>query len=328
MEETIQKLLIPGKGILAADASTKTLSKRFTALGLTLTPELNKKYKEVLFTTPNFSDVVSGVILFDETIRQAFQGSFATQFLNNLGVVSGIKVDQGLENYNNTEEQVTLGLDGLGQRLEEYSKLGAKFTKWRAVIKISDIFPTEVFLLENLTRLAEYALISQQHDLLPIVEPEVLLDGNHTNARCEEVTTKTLKKLFEILEGKRVNLKTLLLKVNMVLPGKDSGVVAEPLEVGNATLRTIKNSVPNEVPGIVFLSGGQTPDQATTNLNEIVKLNKDKTFGNWDLSFSFDRALQQEALSTWRGLDENTASSQQVFNQRLLMVQKARKGEL
>lgn len=328
MEETIQKLLTSGKGILAADASIKTLSKRFTALGLTLSPEINKKYKEVLFTTPNFSDVISGVILFDETIRQTFQGSFATQFLNNLGIVPGIKVDQGLEDYNSTEEQVTLGLDGLGQRLEEYSKLGAKFTKWRAAIKISDIFPTEAFLLENLNRLAEYALISQQLGLVPIVEPEVLLDGNHTNARCEEVTTKALRKLFEILESKKVNLKALLLKVNMVLPGKDSGVVAEPLEVGNATLRTLKNSVPSAVPGIVFLSGGQTPDQATTNLNEIVKLNKNKNFGNWGLSFSYDRALQQEALSTWNGLDENTASAQQIFKQRLLMVQKARKGEL
>ncbi len=328
MEETIQKLLTPGKGILAADASTKTLSKRFTALGLTLSPELNKKYKEVLFTTPNFSDVISGVILYDETIRQTFRGSFATQFLNNLGVVPGIKVDQGLENYNSTEEQTTLGLDGLGQRLEEYSKLGAKFTKWRAVIKISDIFPTDGFLDENLARLAEYAIISQQHGLVPIVEPEVLLNGNHTNSKCEEITTKTLKKLFELLEVKKVNLKTLLLKVNMVLPGQDSGVVAEPLEVGNATLRTLQNSVPNEVPGIVFLSGGQSPDQATENLNEIVKLNKVKTFGNWDLSFSYDRALQQEALSTWQGLDENITNAQEVFNKRLLMVQKARKGEL
>ena len=281
MNQTVYNLLTSYKGILAADESTPSITKRFASLGLVSTPELNKKYREMLFTTPNIEKYISGVILFDETIKQGLG-----KILLDKGILVGIKVDVGLHGFNNTEEQVTKGLEGLKQRLDEYKKLGATFTKWRAVFKISDIYPSDNFLNENLKRMADYAKIVQDHQMIPIVEPEILLDGNHTNTRCEEISTKVLKRLFEILKEKNVNFDSLILKASMVLPGKDSGVVAMPLEVSNSTLRCLQNSVPNEVNGIVFLSGGQTPDSATFNLNEIVKLNNSSKYGSWDLSFS------------------------------------------
>jgi len=323
MNSTVQSLLASYKGILAADESTNTITKRLAALNLTSTPELNKKYREMLFITPDFEKYISGVILFDETIKQGLG-----KILEEKGVIPGIKVDEGLEDFNGTEEQVTKGLEGLSARLDEYKLLGAKFTKWRAVIKISDIYPSEAFLDETLGRMAKYAKLVQEKDMTPIVEPEVLLDGNHTTTRCEEIMTKTLKKLFEILKNENVDLENVILKSSMVLPGKDSGVTVMPLEVSNATLRTFKNSVPNETGGIVFLSGGQTPDQATNNLNEIVKLNKDNQFGSWNISFSYSRALQSEAMEAWAGKDENIKSAQEVFLKRMMLVSKARMGEL
>jgi fructose-bisphosphate aldolase class I len=323
MNQTVQKLIAPYKGILAADESTPSITKRFANLGLTSTPELNKKYREMLFTTPDIEKYISGVILFDETIRQGLG-----EILKQKGIEIGIKVDQGLEDFNNTEEKITKGLDGLKERLEEYKKMGATFTKWRAVFKISDIYPSDNFMNENLNRLADYAKVVQESGLVPIVEPEVLIDGNHTNTRCEEITTKVLKKLFDILKEKKVDLSSLILKASMVIPGKESGVIVMPLEVSNSTLRTLQNSVPQDVPGIVFLSGGQTPDQATFNLNEINKLNKEKKFGNWELSFSFGRALQEEAMKEWNGKDENVVSAQNIFVQRMMKVSKSREGEL
>lgn len=323
VQRTVQRLLTPYKGILAADESTLSITKRFATLGLTSTPELNKAYRTMLFTTPEIEKYISGVIFFDETIKQGLG-----KILLDKGILVGIKVDMGLESFNNTEEQVTIGLEGLEQRLEEYKKLGAVFTKWRAVFKISDTYPSDSFLNENLGRMADYAKIVQDQGLVPIVEPEILLDGNHTNTRCEEISTKVLKRLFEILKEKDVDLGALILKASMVLPGKDSGVVAMPLEVSNSTLRTFQNSVPQEVNGIVFLSGGQTPDQATFNLNEIAKLNKSKAFGKWDLSFSFGRALQQEAMAVWNGMDDNVSLAQETFLERLTKVSKARMGEL
>ena len=323
MNETVQKLLSVGKGILAADESTGNITKKFAALGLTSTPELNKKYREMLFTTPDIEKYISGVILFDETIKQGLG-----EVLKQKGILVGIKVDEGLENFNDTEEQVTKGLDGLSERLEEYKSLGATFTKWRTIYKISDLYPSEPFLAESLNRMADYAKIVQDRGMVPIVEPEVLLDGKHTNTRCEEITTKVLKKLFVVLKEKNVDLSSLILKASMVIPGKESGVIVMPLEVSNSTLRTLQNSVPEEIPGIVFLSGGQTPDQATFNLNEIVKLNKDKKFGKWELSFSFGRALQEEAMKTWSGKEENITKAQEAFAERLQKVCLARQGEL
>lgn len=323
MNETILKIMTPYKGILAADESTPSITKRFASLGLVSTPELNKEYREMLFTTPDIEKYISGVILFDESIKQGLG-----EILKQKGIEIGIKVDMGLESFNGTDEQITKGLEGLGDRLEEYKKLGAIFTKWRGVIKISDIYPTEDFINQNLSRMADYAKIVQDHQMIPIVEPEVLLDGNHTNTRCEEISTKTLKKLFEILKEKNVDLSALILKASMVMPGKESGVVVMPLEVSNSTLRSFQNSVPQEVPLIVFLSGGQTPDVATFNLNEINKLNKDHKFGDWDLSFSFGRALQEEAMKEWSGKLENIEKAQKVFLERLIKVSKARMGEL
>jgi len=322
MNQTVQKLITPYKGILAADG-TNGIIKRFEVVGLTFTPELDKKYKEILFTTPNFEKYVSGVILNDPNLKQGLG-----EILKQKGVEVGIKVDGGLENFNDTEEQITNGLDGLSERLEEYKNLGATFTKWRAVYKISDVYPSETLIEESLSRMADYAKLVQDKDMVPIVEPEVLLEGNHTNTRCEEITTKVLKKLFEILKDKNVSLDSLILKASMVIPGNKSGVIVMPLEVSNSTLRTLQNAVPQEVQGIVFLSGGQTSDQAIFNLNEIAKLNADKKFGHWDLTFSFERGLQQDVLPAWVGKDENVTKAQNVFLEVLQKVSKARQGEL
>ena len=323
MNQTVQNLLQPYKGILAADESTPSITKKFANVGLISTPELNKKYREMLFTTPDIEKYISGVILFDETIKQGLG-----EVLSDKGILVGIKVDEGLESFNDTEEKVTKGLEGLSERLDIYKNLGAMFTKWRMVVKISDVYPSDAFLTEDLGRMADYAKLVQEKGMTPIVEPEILLDGNHTNTRCEEITTKTLKRLFEILKDKNVDLTNLILKASMVIPGKESGVIVMPLEVSNSTLRTLQNSVPTEVPLIVFLSGGQTSDQSIFNLNEIAKLNKDKKFGPWDLSFSFGRALQDEALVAWGGKDENVKSAQDVFLEVLKKTSSARQGEL
>jgi len=323
MNIVVQRLLQPYKGILAADESTPSITKKFESVGLVSTPELNKKYREMLFTTADIENYISGVILFDETIKQGLG-----EILKSKGIEIGIKVDQGLESFNGSDEKVAKGLDGLSERLEEYKKLGATFTKWRAVFKISDIYPSDDFINENLNRMADYAKLVQDKGMTPIVEPEVLLDGKHTNTRCEEITTKVLKRLFQILKEKEVDLSNLILKASMVIPGNESGVIVMPLEVSNSTLRTLQNSVPSEVPLIVFLSGGQTSDQAIFNLNEIAKLNKSVKFGNWDLSFSFGRALQDEALSVWNGKDKNIQIAQETFLKVLKKTSAARMGEL
>lgn len=320
MQEIIQKLLSSGKGLLAADESTHTIEKRFASLGLTSTPGLNKKYREMLFTSPEIEKYLGGVILFDESVRQGLQ-----KILQDKGIIAGIKVDGGLEPFNGTEEQVTKGLEGLDTRLKEYSALGLKFTKWRAAIKISDIYPSPAFLEENLNRMVEFAKISLENNMVPIVEPEILLDGNHTTTRCAEISISVWKLLFDKLKAADVDLKNLILKTNMILPGKDSSVKAAPLEVAEATLRSLKKSVPPEVGGIVFLSGGQTPDEATNNLNEIVKR---KESSPWPLSFSYSRALQEEAMREWVGKDENVSEAQKVFLNRLGRVSRARNGQL
>lgn len=320
MEETIQKLLAPGKGILAADESTTTITKRFADIGLTSTPELNKKYREMLFATPGIENYISGVILYDETARQGLQ-----KMLQDKGIVPGIKVDGGLEPFNGTDEKLTKGLEGLADRLREYSSMGLRFTKWRGVIAISDIVPTDAFLEEDMGRMADFAKVSQDNNFVPIVEPEVLIDGNHTTTRCAEIEEKTLKVLFKKLSEKGVDLTKLLLKTSMVLPGKDSGVVAAPLEVANATLRTLRNSVPKEVPGIVFLSGGQESWDAIEHLDKIVDL---ASADPWQISFSYSRALQDEARKVWVGKDDNMDEAQTVFLGKLKEVGLARQGQL
>lgn len=325
MNETVQKLLAAGKGILAADESTNTIEKRFAQIGLESTPETHRKYREMLLATPGIENYLSGIIFYDETVRQSTNDVPFARYADQKGVVPGIKVDEGLEPFNGSEEKITKGIESLYARLKEYKEMGLKFTKWRAAIQISDIFPSNAFLDENMQRMAEFAKISQANDLVPIVEPEILLDGTHTTTRCEEIETKVLQVLFEKLKSEGVDLKNLLLKTSMVLPGKDSSVRALPLEVANATLRALKKSVPPEVAGIVFLSGGQTPDEATNNLDEIVKLKGDAP---WQLSFSFARALQSEAMEEWGGKDENISAAQQKFISRLQKVSNARNGKL
>jgi fructose-bisphosphate aldolase class I len=325
MEDTVQRLLAPGKGILAADESTHTITKRFGALSLISTPELNKKYRQMLFTTPGIESYLGGIILFDETVHQSLYGKTFPEYIASRGIVPGIKVDEGLEPFNGTGEQVTKGLEGLPDRLKKYLELGLKFTKWRAAISISDIFPTDTFLQEDMERLTKFAVISQESGFVPIVEAEILLDGTHTATRCEEISIKTWRILFEKLNAAKVDLKNLLLKTSMVLPGKESGVVPAPFEVAQATLRALKSAVPPEVFGIVFLSGGQTPEEATANLNEIVK---EKGDAPWQISFSYARALQEEAMAVWLGKDENVDKAQEIFLKRLTLVSKARNGQL
>ncbi len=326
MNDTAQKLLAPGKGLLAADESTHTIVKRFGALSLTSTPELNRKYREMLFATPGIEQFLGGVILFDETVHQKNDdGITFPEYLTGRGIVPGIKVDEGLEPFNGGGEQVTKGLEGLSDRLKKYSELGLKFTKWRAAISITDIFPTDSFLQENMERLARFAKISQENGFVPVTEPEILLDGNHTSTRCEEISVKTWKILFEKLKAENVDLTNLLLKTSMVLPGKGSGVIPAPFEVAQVTLRALKNAVPAEVFGIVFLSGGQSPEEATANLNEIIK---DKGDSPWQISFSYARALQEEAMAAWLGKDENVKAAQELFLKRLTLVSKARNGQL
>ncbi len=320
MEETVQKLFSYGKGILAADESTKTIDKRFTAFGIPSTPETHKSYRTMLFETPGIENYISGVILFDESVRQNLH-----KILEGKGIIPGIKVDEGLESFNGTEEQITKGLETLEERLKEYSSLGMKFSKWRGVFKINDKYPSDAFFEENLGRMTKYAKLSQEAGIVPIVEPEILLEGNHTTTRCSETIDETLTRLFEKLQKEGVDIKNLLVKTSMSLPGPDSGVKALPLEVANSTLRALRKSVPKEVPGIVFLSGGQTPDEATNNLNEIVKLKNDAP---WELSFSFSRALQEEALLGWLGKDENRQAAQNIFINRLKKVADARNGKL
>lgn len=320
MKDTIQKIFAPGKGILAADESTHTIEKRFAAIGLTSTPELNKKYREMLFTTPNIENYLGGVILFDESVRQGLHKT-----IQGRGILAGIKVDEGLESFNGTEEQITKGIETLDSRLKEYQSFDLKFTKWRAAIKISDIYPSQPFLEENLNRMVEFAKLSIANNMVPIVEPEILLDGKHTTTRCAEISVDVWKILFDKLKESGLDLSNVILKTNMVLPGRDSSVKAEPLEVAEATLRSLKKSVPSEVSGIVFLSGGQTPDEATNNLNEIVKR---KTDAPWPISFSYSRALQEEAMGAWSGKDENITSAQGVFLKRLERVSQATYGRL
>jgi fructose-bisphosphate aldolase class I len=314
LEIVAQALVSPGKGILAAD-STKGIIKRFAAVGLNFTPETNRRYKEMLFTSPGMEAYISGVILNDNDLR--------LNVFSNPTVIKGIKVDGGTQAFRNGKEEITQGLEGLASRLQEYLKGGAKFTKWRGVFQISATTPSADFINQNLERMTQFAVISQEAGLVPIVEPEILLDGDHTTTRCEEIETAVLRDLFAKLAESRVFLPGLLLKTSMVLPGKDSGVKAAPLEVAQVTLRTLKNTVPEKVGGIVFLSGGQSEEEATANLKEIGKFSQNFP---WPLSFSFERALQNSALKIWVGKEENVKRAQAAFLARAKANSEARDG--
>lgn len=307
-----RSLVAPNKGILAADESTKTIQKRFDKIGVQSTPETNLAYRRMLFTTPGIEQFISGVILYDETIRQEIDGVSVPLYLQNKGIIPGIKVDQGVV------DMITKGLDGLRERLTEYKNLGAKFAKWRAVIIVGQ---EDALIEENAEGLARYAALCQEQDIVPIVEPEVLMDGGHDLKKCQEVTVKTLKIVFEKLKAHGVILEGILLKPNMVISGKDFIVKASPQEIAKATVETFSEVVPEEVPGIVFLSGGQTPDEATENLAAINDIG-----GPWQLSYSYGRALQDEALKAWAGKEENVEVAQKAFLERCQKVSTARSG--
>lgn len=320
LKQTASAMVASGKGILAADESTKTIQKRFDKIGVQSTPETNLAYRKMLFTTPGIEEFISGVILYDETIRQSIDGQPVPKYLESKGILPGIKVDKGAwQMANFPEEKVTEGLDGLRDRLTEYKEMGAKFAKWRAVITIGNGIPTDTCIEVNAEALARYAALCQEQDLVPIVEPEVLMDGDHDLARCQEATTKTLKAVFDKLASHKVSLEGVILKPNMVISGKDNPNQVSAKEIAKATVETFLQVVPKEVPGIVFLSGGQTPDEATENLAEINKIG-----GPWEISFSYGRALQDEALKTWAGKDENVPVSQKAFLERCKKVSEAR----
>jgi fructose-bisphosphate aldolase class I len=322
---TAKALVAKGKGILAADESFGTIKKRFDKIGVESTEDTRRSYREMLFTTPGTEAYISGVILFDETIRQnAANGTPFPKVLAEKGIIPGIKVDKGkVEIPFHEGEMVTIGLDGLGERLDEYRELGAKFAKWRAVINIGKDKPSRYAIQANAQALARYAAMCQVHGLVPIVEPEVLMDGEHSIQICEVVTTATLKTLyFELFEA-RVILEGSLLKPNMVLPGKNSPQQASAEEIAEATVRSLRRAVPAAVPGIVFLSGGQSAEEATERLNAMNQMGDHP----WELSFSYGRALQAPSLEMWHGQSAKVPAAQNLFFHRAQMNNAARNGE-
>lgn len=318
-------LVSKGKGILAADESEGTCGKRFDLYGIEKTSDKRRAWRELLFTSPEIEKGLSGVILFDETLRQkSSDGRLFGELLAERGILAGIKVDQKTEPLSGSpEEEVTKGLDGLPERLAEYAKMGAKFTKWRAVIRIGEGLPTKECLRENAKRMADYAKAAQEAGLVPIVEPEVLLDGTHTMERCEDAVKETLAATFSALKESKVDLKGLILKTSMVLSGKNSGKKDSAKEVAEATVRALTASVPTDVAGIVFLSGGQTPVQATENLNEMAKIPGKP----WPLTFSYSRALQDSVMAAWQGKEENVKKAQEIFRKRVLAAAAASEGK-
>ncbi len=322
LESIAKALVAPGKGILAADESFPTIEKRFEAIHIPSTEENRFVYRRILFSTPGIEEFLSGIIMFDETLRE--------EMPINPKIMRGIKVDEGtVQLADHADEKVTEGLGTLATRLQEYKKLNAVFTKWRAVFTITPKTPTIQCVETNSKLLAEYARICQDNGFVPIVEPEVLMDGDHNIDRCAEVTRAVLKIVFMKLNEEAVNLKAILLKPNMILPGKDSPDKSTPEEIAQKTIEVLKEVVPQEVPGIVFLSGGQTPDEATRNLremNKFINLSSQDALP-WQLSFSFGRALQEEALKAWKGKDENIKIAQKKFHDRAKIAGDARYGK-
>lgn len=314
MEITARTLVTPGKGILAADESTGTIEKRFKSVGVASTVETRRHYREALFTTPQLSDYISGVILFDETIRQlAADETPLPVVLAREGIIPGIKVDQGVRPLAGFPgETITEGLDGLRERLAAYAHLGARFTKWRAVFTVGQQVPTPAGIEANAHALARFAALSQEAGLVPIVEPEVLMDGDHSPVRHLEVTEVVQRRVFLALAEHRVRLEAMLLKPNMVLAGKSAPVPATVEESATMTLHCLRRTVPAAVPGIVFLSGGQSELRATEHLNALNRLDNVP----WELSFSYGRALQAAALKAWAGRHENLPAAQQALRHR------------
>lgn len=314
LKATAQAMVADGKGVLAADESTGTIKKRLDSINTESTEDNRRTYRDMLFTTPGMEDAISSVILFEETLFQSSVGGKPfPELLSGKGVIPGIKVDKGAKPLAGAPgETVTEGLDGLRERLAEYRKAGARFAKWRAVITIGDGIPSDYCIGANAHALARYAALCQEADIVPIVEPEVLMDGDNTIERCEEVTTNVLNQVFARLSHQGVLLEGMLLKPNMVISGKGCSVQADIQTVAEATVRTLKRCVPGAVPGIVFLSGGQSDDIATAHLDAMNKLGPLP----WKLSFSYGRALQAAALQAWGGVDANLDAGRAAFAHR------------
>jgi fructose-bisphosphate aldolase class I len=325
LESVAQALVAKGKGILAADESTRTITKRLASVNVISTEETRRTYRQMLFSTAGAEAFISGVILYDETIRQSDDdGAPFRELLSGKGIIPGIKVDTGAKDMPGFPgEKVTEGLDGLRERLGEYREMGAGFAKWRAVITIGPGIPTRGCIEANAHALARYAALCQEAGLVPIVEPEVLMDGDHTLERCEEVTQTTLHTVFSELLGQRVMLEGILLKPNMVLSGRACPIQASVQEVAEATLRCFLRVVPAAVPGVVFLSGGQTGIQATQHLNAMNAMGSYP----WELSFSYGRALQSPALNAWSGEASNIPMAQKLYYHRAKMNGAARYGK-
>ena len=326
LQGVARALVAPGKGILAADESTGSIQKRLESVGVESTEETRRAYRDMLLTTKGAGEFISGVILFDETIRQsASDGTPFVKALEAAGIIPGIKVDTGAKPLSKSpKETVTEGLDGLRDRLIEYRKLGAKFAKWRAVIDIAGSeLPTRYCLNVNAHALARYAALCQDEGIVPIVEPEVLMDGDHTVDRCFEVTCDTLTTVFNELYDQRVDLEGMLLKPNMVVAGKKSSTQVDHRTVAQMTVSALRRTVPGAVPGVVFLSGGMSDEDASARLNEMNKLGPHP----WELSFSYGRALQAPALKAWKGDPANVEAGQRAFYHRAKMNSLARSGK-
>ena len=325
LNEVAKALVAPGKGILAADESGGTIKKRFDAIGVESTEETRRAYRDLLFAAEGAEEWISGVILYDETIRQASaDGTPFPKLLERKGIIPGIKVDKGAKPLANaTGETITEGLDGLRERFEEYRALGARFAKWRGVYSIGAGRPSEYAVWTNAHALARYAALAQEAGLVPIVEPEVLMDGTHTIEESYHVTSRVQHAVFTELRDQRVELEGMLLKPNMVLSGYECPVQADAATVAEQTLRCLRHHVPAAVPGIVFLSGGQSDEAATEHLNAINALGPQP----WELSFSYGRALQAPAQNAWRGLPANVSAAQQAYLHRARMNGLARMGK-
>ena len=325
LNEIAVYIVSDGKGILAADESTGTIKKRFDSINTESTEKIRRDYREMLFQADGMKNNIGGVILFEETLKQdAADGTSLVNVISNQGALPGIKVDKGLILMNeDSEETVTNGLDDLNQRCQEFYEIGAKFTKWRAVITIGDNIPTDACINENMLRLADYAKIVQSNNMVPIVEPEVLMDGSHSIDDCYNVTSRVLKSLFQHLKDKNVDIKGTILKPNMIISGTNCTEQAGVQEVAEKTVKCLLENVPEDLPGIAFLSGGQSDIDATAHLDA---MNKIGGFP-WKLSFSYGRALQQAALKAWMGKEENMNNAQAAFSHRALMNKNAALGK-
>ena len=318
------KIVSSGKGILAADESNGTMTKRLEGVNVSSNPEIRLKFRSTLFSSESMKSCIGGVILYDETIKQSVDSNSIPKLISETSSIPGIKVDTGAKTLSSSkEEKITEGLDGLRERLKEYYKLGARFAKWRAVYIISESYPSKVAISTNSHALARYASLVQESGMVPIVEPEVLMDGSHNSKTCLEKTSEVIKKCFEELILHKINLKGVILKPNMILPGSSSKEKIDSETVADLTLKCLNDSVPTEVPGIAFLSGGQSEVQATDNLNMI----NIKNNSNFKMTFSYGRALQQSALKYWSKNQDDIEGTKKVFNHRANMCTLAAKGE-